>query len=85
MILHLRQPADDNDAHDALHPAHADGHAATLNGVPPGRYAIKGGGVPIRVRGVEGVVGVVVVSGLSQMEDHGVIMDVIEENWERVG
>ncbi|KAM0329258.1 hypothetical protein ACHAQA_004562 [Verticillium albo-atrum] len=49
-----------------------------------GSYAIHGGGVPIRVRGVEGVVAVVVVSGLKQSEDHGVIMDVISENWEPV-
>lgn len=49
-----------------------------------GKYAIHGGGVPIRVRGVEGIVGVVIVSGLKQDQDHGVIMDVIEENWERV-
>ncbi|KAL8383311.1 hypothetical protein RB595_006859 [Gaeumannomyces hyphopodioides] len=46
-----------------------------------GRYAIHGGGVPIRVRGVEGVVAVVVVSGLKQQEDHGVIMEVINSNW----
>jgi uncharacterized protein (UPF0303 family) len=46
-----------------------------------GRYAIHGGAVPIRVRGVEGVVAVVVVSGLKQHEDHGVIVDVIKENW----
>ncbi|KAF6830282.1 duf967 domain protein [Colletotrichum plurivorum] len=47
-----------------------------------GRYAIHGGGVPIRVKGVEGVVAVVVVSGLKQDEDHGVIVDVIKSNWE---
>ncbi|KAI1470476.1 uncharacterized protein F4812DRAFT_267494 [Daldinia caldariorum] len=46
------------------------------------KYAIHGGGVPIRVKGVEGVVGVVVVSGLKQHEDHGVIVDVINNNWE---
>ncbi|KAL6699439.1 hypothetical protein J3F84DRAFT_360834 [Trichoderma pleuroticola] len=46
-----------------------------------GGYAIHGGGVPIRVAGVEGVVGVVVVSGLKQHEDHGVIAEVIRENW----
>ena len=45
------------------------------------RYAIHGGGVPIRVKGVDGVVAVVVVSGLSQDLDHGVIVDVIQENW----
>lgn len=46
------------------------------------RYAIHGGAVPIRVRGVEGVVAVVVVSGLKQHEDHGVIVEVIKENWQ---
>ncbi|KAL1867857.1 hypothetical protein Daus18300_006132 [Diaporthe australafricana] len=47
-----------------------------------GRYAIHGGAVPIRVKGVEGVVAVVVVSGLKQHEDHGVIVEVIKENWQ---
>lgn len=46
-----------------------------------GQYAIHGGAVPIRVAGVEGIVGVVVVSGLKQHEDHGVIAEVIRENW----
>lgn len=45
------------------------------------QYAIHGGGVPLRVAGVEGVVAVVVVSGLKQHEDHGVIVDVIRNNW----
>lgn len=45
-------------------------------------YAIHGGAVPIRVKGVEGVVAVVVVSGLKQHEDHGVIVEVIKENWQ---
>lgn len=45
-------------------------------------YAIHGGGVPIRVAGVEGVVAVVVVSGLKQDQDHAVIGSVITENWE---
>ena len=44
-----------------------------------GDYAIHGGGVPIRVKGVEGVVAVVIVSGLSQQEDHAVIVEVIKE------
>ncbi|KAI1750414.1 hypothetical protein F4782DRAFT_250624 [Xylaria castorea] len=48
----------------------------------PGDYAIHGGAVPIRVAGVEGIVAVVVVSGLKQQEDHGVIVDVINSNWE---
>ena len=37
-----------------------------------------GGGVPIRVTGVEGVVAVVVVSGLKQDQDHGVIVEVVQ-------
>lgn len=49
-------------------------------------YAIAGGGVPIHIKyfkGVEakGVVATVVVSGLKQEEDHGVIVDVIKGNW----
>ena len=44
-----------------------------------GSYGIHGGGVPIRVQGVEGVVGCVVVSGLKQDEDHGVVVEVLEE------
>lgn len=44
-----------------------------------GRYAIHGGAVPVRVKDVEGVVAVIVVSGLSQEEDHGVIVEVLEQ------
>ncbi|KAF5632879.1 hypothetical protein F52700_6417 [Fusarium sp. NRRL 52700] len=43
-----------------------------------GDYAIHGGAIPIRVQGVEGIVAIVVVSGLKQDEDHGVIADVIK-------
>jgi uncharacterized protein (UPF0303 family) len=42
-------------------------------------YAIHGGGVPIRVKGVEGVVAVVVVSGLKQELDHAVIVETLQE------
>lgn len=44
-----------------------------------GQYAIHGGGMPVRVRGVEGVVAVIVVSGLKQNEDHQVIVDALEQ------
>jgi uncharacterized protein (UPF0303 family) len=44
-----------------------------------GDYAIHGGAVPVRVKDVEGVVAVIVVSGLSQGEDHGVIIEILEE------
>lgn len=40
-----------------------------------GEFAIHGGGVPVRVKGVEGVVAVVVVSGLKQEEDHMVVIE----------
>ncbi|CAG9956582.1 unnamed protein product [Clonostachys rosea f. rosea IK726] len=46
------------------------------------QYAIHGGAVPIRVAGVEGIVAVVGVSGMSQEDDHGVIVDVINTHWE---
>nr|OQO17020.1 hypothetical protein B0A51_16821 [Rachicladosporium sp. CCFEE 5018] len=50
-----------------------------------GEYAIHGGGWPVRVRGVEGVVAVVVVSGLKQELDHGVILEVVGEMLEGMG
>ncbi|KAJ7204655.1 hypothetical protein GGX14DRAFT_645760 [Mycena pura] len=46
-------------------------------GASAGEYAIHGGGFPVRVRGVEGVVGVVVVSGLRQEWDHQVIVETV--------
>lgn len=42
-------------------------------------YAIHGGGFPVRVKGVDGVVAVVVVSGLKQEDDHQVVVEVVEE------
>ncbi|MBO0651570.1 heme-degrading domain-containing protein [Streptomyces triculaminicus] len=43
----------------------------------PGRYAAHGGAFPLRVRGT-GVVGVVAVSGLSQGEDHALVVEALE-------
>lgn len=48
-------------------------------GMSAGQYCLNAGGVPIRVRGVEGLVAVVVVSGLSQEEDHQVIHEVLQQ------
>jgi uncharacterized protein (UPF0303 family) len=48
-------------------------------GTEASAYAIHGGAVPIRVRDVEGVVACVVVSGLKQHEDHGVVVEVLQE------
>ncbi|OCT54402.1 hypothetical protein CLCR_00922 [Cladophialophora carrionii] len=48
-------------------------------GPEAGSYAIHGGGVPVRVKGVEGIVAVVVVSGLKQEEDHMVVVEALEE------
>lgn len=48
------------------------------NGIPED-YAIHGGGFPIRVKGVDGIVGVIVVSGLKQEHDHQVIVEVLKD------
>lgn len=50
-----------------------------------GSYAIHGGGWPVRVRGVEGIVAVVVVSGLKQEQDHGIIVQTASEMLEEMG
>ncbi|KAF8073430.1 hypothetical protein FPV67DRAFT_1666198 [Lyophyllum atratum] len=46
--------------------------------VDDGEYACHGGAFPVRVRGVEGVVAVVAVSGLPQVEDHKVVVEGFE-------
>lgn len=53
--------------------------ASANGGAVADEYAIHGGGYPIRVRGVEGVVAVVVVSGLKQEDDHQVVAETIKE------
>lgn len=50
-----------------------------------GEYAIHGGGWPVRVKGVEGIVAVVVVSGLKQDQDHGIIVQCVAEVLEAMG
>lgn len=47
-------------------------------GETAGDYAIHGGGFPIRVTGVEGPIGAIVVSGLAQEEDHQVIVESLQ-------
>ena len=47
-------------------------------GETAGNYAIHGGGVPVKVRGVEGIIGCIVVSGLKQHQDHQVIVEALE-------
>lgn len=42
-------------------------------------------GWPVRVRGVEGVVAVVVVSGLRQEQDHGIIVQAVGEMLQELG
>jgi uncharacterized protein (UPF0303 family) len=42
-----------------------------------GAYAIHGGAVPVQVKGVEGIAAVIVVSGLKQDEDHGVVVEIL--------
>jgi uncharacterized protein (UPF0303 family) len=53
-------------------------------GASAGQYAIHGGGWPLRVRGVEGIVAVVVVSGLRQEQDHGIITQTVGEMLEEL-
>ncbi len=47
-------------------------------GLDPQQYAAHGGGFPLLVRGV-GPVGVVVVSGLPQVEDHRMVVTALRE------
>lgn len=42
-------------------------------------YAFHGGGFPIRVKNVEPIVGVIVVSGLRQDQDHLLIVETLKE------
>ncbi|KAK5138492.1 hypothetical protein LTR08_000078 [Meristemomyces frigidus] len=63
-------------------PAFAAKHAL---GAQATEYAIHGGGWPVRVRGVDGVVAVVVVSGLKQEQDHAVIVQTVSEMLEEMG
>ncbi|KAB8072245.1 hypothetical protein BDV29DRAFT_6009 [Aspergillus leporis] len=42
-------------------------------------FAIHGGAFPVRVKSVDGVVGVIVVSGLKQEDDHQVVLETIRE------
>lgn len=53
--------------------------AKYMLGDSAGQYAIHGGGFPVRVQGVEGIVGVIVVSGLKQEQDHQVIVETVEQ------
>lgn len=47
-------------------------------GVSLADFVLSGGGFPIRVRGV-GVVGVAVVSGLAQRDDHGFVVEMLAQ------
>lgn len=53
--------------------------ASANGGAVADEYAIHGGGYPVRVRGVEGIVAVVVVSGLKQEDDHQVVAETVRE------
>lgn len=47
-------------------------------GVSAADFVMSGGGFPIRIKGV-GVVGVVVVSGLAQRDDHGFAVEMLAQ------
>lgn len=53
--------------------------ASASGGAVADEYAIHGGGYPVRVRGVEGIVAVVVVSGLKQEDDHAVVAETVRD------
>ncbi|KAK8225297.1 DUF336 domain-containing protein [Phyllosticta capitalensis] len=53
--------------------------AKYMLGEGAGQYAIHGGGFPVRVKGVEGIVGVIVVSGLAQHQDHQIIVETVQK------
>jgi uncharacterized protein (UPF0303 family) len=55
------------------------GLLSSSGGQTPDDYCLSGGGFPIRVRGVDGIVGVIVVSGLKQEDDHQVIVETVKE------
>ncbi|BCR92535.1 DUF967 domain protein [Aspergillus chevalieri] len=52
---------------------------SSCGGAAADEYAIHGGGFPVRVKGVDGVVGVIVVSGLKQEHDHQVVVEVVQD------
>jgi uncharacterized protein (UPF0303 family) len=51
-------------------------------GLDPARYAAHGGAFPVLVRGV-GPIGVVVVSGLPQLEDHRMVVAALRSRLDR--
>ncbi|KAJ5899590.1 hypothetical protein N7495_004334 [Penicillium taxi] len=51
----------------------------SASGAVADEYAIHGGGFPIRVQGVDGVIAVAVVSGLTQEDDHQVVAETLKE------
>jgi len=59
--------------------------AKYMLGGTAGEYAIHGGGWPVRVRGVEGVIAVIVVSGLKQQEDHQMVVQTVQDYLESIG
>lgn len=54
-------------------------------GSTAGEYAIHGGAVPIRVKGVEGAVAICIVSGLKQQDDHQIVIEGLKELQKTMG
>lgn len=59
--------------------ARAEGKSISSFGLDEKEYAFHGGGFPIRVQSVEPIVAIVVVSGLRQDQDHGLVVEALTQ------
>ncbi|KAF2490161.1 hypothetical protein BU16DRAFT_530753 [Lophium mytilinum] len=70
--------------HSTLSSFRADDSATYEIGQRRQEYATASGGFPIRVRGVEGIIGVIVVHGPARFPNHQIIVEVVEAYlWDR--
>jgi len=58
---------------------------AAKYGLSNAEYGMDGGGWPVKVRGVEGVVAVIVISGMLMAQDHQSIIQIVQEYLDGIG